>query len=463
MPGLYGVLNTGKGALLTQQKAVDVTGHNIANANTLGFSRQRLNLETNEPISMKPGQMGTGVRAREIQRIYDKFLGVQINNENKSLGRWESQKDALERVEMIFDESTGFGLNQAMSEFWNAWQDLVNNPTGLGERSALLAKTEQMTQNFQKVHADLRQIQDDIDDSIKGIVEEINLITPQIADLNRKISQVEIGGQNANDYRDKRDLLLQELSLKIDINSFENDEGKMTVMVCGGRPLVENTSAWDLSTETVSGHENVVWIDGDGNSVDITSGISGGKLKGWIETRDVAIPDYSDRLDTLAQEIITQVNGLHASGFGLSGSTGNDFFNGTSASDIEVNPAIIADKNLIAAAGGVAWTGQVGDNSNAIAIANLQNTLTMNAGTATFDDYFNSLVSDVGSAVQTATTNFDHETVMLIHLNNHKESISGVSLDEEMINLVKFQHAYDSAAKLISTVDELLATVINMV
>lgn len=463
MPGLYGVLNTGKGALLTQQKAVDVTGHNIANANTLGFSRQRVNLETNEPISIKPGQMGTGVRAREIRRIYDKFLGVQINNENKSLGRWESQKDTLERVEMIFDESTGFGLNQAMSEFWNAWQDLVNNPAGLGERSALLAKTEQMTQNFQKVHTDLRQIQDDIDDSIMGTVEEINLITQQIADLNRKISQVEIGGQNANDYRDKRDLLLQELSLKIDINSFENDEGKVTVMVCGGRPLVENTSAWDLSTETVSGHENVVWIDGDGNSVDITSGISGGKLKGWIETRDVDIPDYSSRLDTLAQEIITQVSGLHASGFGLDGSTGNDFFNGTSASDIEVNPAIIADKNLIAAAGGAAWTGQVGDNSNAIAIVNLQNTLTMNVGTATFDDYFNSLVSDVGSAVQAATTNFDHETVMVTHLNNQKESISGVSLDEEMINLVKFQHAYDSAAKLISTVDELLATVINMV
>ena len=463
MPGLYGILNTGRGALLTQQKAVDITGHNIANANTPGFSRQRINLETNEPISFKPGQMGTGVRARDIQRIHDRFLGVQINNENKSLGRWDAQEGALKRVEMTFDESTGFGLNQTMSEFWNAWQDLVNNPSGQGERVALLAKSERLTENFQKVNTDLKQIQDDLDDNIKGTVDEINLITNQIANLNKKISQVEVGGQNANDYRDKRDLLLDELSKKIDINTFENDDGKVTVLVCGGRPLVENTSAWGLSTETVSGHENVVWIDGDGNSVDITGGISGGKLKGWIEARDVVIPDYLNRLDTLASEIITQVNTLHQTGFGLDGSTGNAFFTGTSASDIAVNPAIITDTNLIAAAGGAVWAGQIGDNSNAIAIANLQNELIMNGNTATFDDYFNSLVSDVGSEVQTAATNFDHESVMVTHLNNQKESISGVSLDEEMVNLIKFQHAYDSAAKLISTVDELLATVINMV
>jgi len=296
-----GILDIGKEALFTQKSALEVTSHNIANANTPGFSRQRVELEANEPVTSRLGQIGTGVRAEKIRRIYDQFLGLQINNGNQNLGRWEAQKNALQRVEMVFDESTGYGLNQSMSEFWNAWQDLVNNPAGQAERVVLLAGGEKLADNFQKIHTDLKQIQKNMDAGISGTTEEINLIAGQIADLNRKISQAEVNGQHANDHRDKRDLLLKQLSSLIDINSFENSEGKVTVLVSGGRPLVENISSWNLSTETnASGLQDVVWIDSDGNSVDITGNISGGKLKGWFEARDVHIPDYLSRLDTLA-------------------------------------------------------------------------------------------------------------------------------------------------------------------
>ena len=467
MGNVYGILNTGRTALLTQQKAIDVTGHNIANVNTDGYSRQRINMETCEPVSSSPGQTGTGVMAAEIQRIYDRFLGTQINNENQNLGSWEAQKGVLERIEIIFNESSGYGLNQVMSEFWNAWQDLANNPSEYTERVALLDKSETVATTFNNTYSNLTQIQKDIDTSIMGTITEINSIAERIAGLNQKIAEIEVSGQNANDYRDSRDLSLKELSLMIDIESFENSDGKVTVLTAGGRPLIENVSSWNLSTKADdSGFQDIAWTDSDGNLVDITDSISGGKLKGWIEARDVIIPDYLSNLDELAEGIIEEVNILHFAGYGLTDdpteNTENNFFTGSSASDISVDSKIVNNVRLIATAGS---DGAPGDNSNAINIANLQNKLTMNGdpAAATFDDYYNSLISDVGSMAQKAKVSFDHQSLMVTHLDNYRESVSGVSLDEEMVNLIKFQHGYNAAARLISVADELLDRVINMV
>lgn len=462
MTGIYGViLNSGRGSLLAQQKAIEVTGHNISNVNTPGYSRQVVNLAANNPIQCGQDLVGTGVTVNGVKRVYDRFIGLQINNESQNLGRWEARKDVLEKIETVFDESSDYGLSQAMREFWNAWQDLANNPSGNAERVALSAKSQNMTNIFNSIYSSLEETQKDIDTSVSGTVEEINQITQQIADLNQKIIDMEVSGQSSNDHRDSRDLLLRELSSMIDINTFENSNGSVTVTSSGGRSLVEGVYSWDLSTETVAGFQDIVWVDNEGNTTNITDDISGGKLKGWIETRDVDIEGYFDSLDTLAAGIMSEVNALHSSAFGLDGSTGNDFFTGTSASDMSVDQAILDDVNLIAAAGSA--EGVPGDNSNAIAIADLQNKLLMSENNATYDDYFSSVVSRVGSDVKEANTNFDHQSSMLDHLDNYRESISGVSLDEEMINLVKFQHAYDAAAKLISTVDELLYTVVNMV
>ena len=461
MSDIYSLLNVGKRSLVTQQKAINVTGHNIANANTPGYTLQRVNLTTNEPISVWPGMVGTGVKAAEIERVYDRFLGAQINNQNQSMERWNAQKSALERVELVLDESSGAGLSQAMNEFWNAWQELANNPEGHVERMDLLAKTETMTTTFNKIYADLQQIQKDIDTSIEGTIDGINLISEQIADLNQKIAQTEVSGQNANDYRDRRDLLLKELSSLVDINSFEDDVGKASVLISGGRPLVEIGGTWDLSTQlNASGLKDVLWDDGSGSTTNITSDISAGSLKGWLEVRDTLIPDFLSRLDDVANGIMQEVNSLHSTGYGLDNSTGNDFFTGTSASNIAVDSSIAGDINLIAASGSLG--GVPGDNSNAIAIANLQDDLLMSTNSATFGDFFISIVSDVGVQVQRATTTYDHQLSMVTQLETYRETVSGVSLDEEMVNLLKFQHAYNAAAKLITATNELLATLVNM-
>jgi flagellar hook-associated protein 1 FlgK len=462
MSNLLGLLDLGGSGLLSHQKAIQVTGHNIANVNTPGYTRQRVNLEAKPPMANASGQAGTGVNVIQVQRIYDRFLGVQINAENQDLGRWEAQKGALEITEIIFDELSGSGLNAAMSELWNSWQDVANNPSGYTERAALLSKSRHLATTFNNISSEIQQQQIQLDLSIDATVNEINRMAGQIFDLNKKISNFEISGQGANDYRDKREELLKELSSKIDINTFEDSRGRIAVSVGNGQPLVDNSYPWKLSTQTNAfGHADVVWMDNDGNTVNITQDISGGKLKGWLQARDTDLADYLTRLDTLAGEMIVQVNSLHTAGFDLNGTGGEVFFTGTSAADISLNSNIDSDVNLIAAA--VTASGIPGDNRNAIAIANLQHALVMNGGSATFDNFYNSIVTDVGNGVKTAVDYFEHQSTITASLENYRQSHSGVSLDEEMLNLVKFQHAYDAAAKLISTVDELLTTVVNMI
>jgi len=578
MAGIYGVLHVGKQALLTHQEALNVTAHNIANVNTPGYSRQRAVVETATPITTGVGQIGSGVTVSGIERIYDRYLNNQISNENETLGRWEAEKGGVERMEVVFNETSGYGLNAAMSEFWNGWQDLANNPSGHTEREILLAKGETLANNFQQTYNDLTAIQTELDNSISQTVNQINVKADQIADLNQKIVQIESAGDNANDYRDERDFALKELSLMIDITASEQNSGSVTVTLGDGGILVEGSTAPDLSTMTnASGLRDVVWDSAPTTSINST--ISGGKLKGWLEVRDVTIPGYLENMENLVNSIkgveatkvtavaasklsggeyftisspttdynvwykkgavgadpsppdgiqveisdgdtaeqvaaktaaaiaafgggavfdvptpagatltITNVvagaandsadvdteftfttitdggngvNTIHRDGYGLDDSNGNDFFTGTlGGNDFGVASAISGDVNMIAASGA---TGAPGDNSNAIAIANLQNTLTMAGNTDTFDDYYNSVVSRAGRDVQQATSRYDHQYSMVAYLENYRESISGVSLDEEMLNMLQFESAYEAAAKLISKVDEMLQILMGMI
>ena len=558
MTDLWGIMSVAGNALLAQQKAISVTGNNIANVNTPGYSRQKLILENNIPLQSSAGPMGNGVDAVRAERVYDRFLGLQINDESETLGRWEAQKGGLELAEVIFDESGEFGLSQSLSQFWGSWQDLTNDPYGYNERVVLQARSEVMTGTFNRIYSDLERAQAGFDASIEGAVAEINQLSQQIAELNQKIMEDEASGYTANDYRDRRDLVVKELAGLIDINSFEDATGRVTVSVGSGQTLVESNSSRNLITPVNGfGFKDIAWVGPDGTTVDITGDISNGKLKGWLEARDVDIRGYMRQLDTLAETLMERVNTLHQAGWGLDGSNGTDFFTGSaiasgnldsltitaltggtgnirvtivgggpatgsvttdsvtgdiqiaiedgvstagdiatvlqahaginavvaavpgstwdlsagsntvvlaggsSAEGIQLNAAISNDLDLIAASS--TSTGIPGDNSQAIEIANLQHALTMNSNSSTFENYYNSLVSTVGGTLQSADAYYTHQSSMVVQLENRRESISGVSLDEEMINLIKFQTAYDAAAKLITTTDELLQTVLNMV
>jgi flagellar hook-associated protein 1 FlgK len=561
MTDIYGVISMAGKALLIQQKAINVTGNNIANVNTPGYSRQTLKLQTASPQQSPVGLMGSGVDAIGIEREYDRFLGLQINAETETLGRWQTQKENLEIVEAIFDEGPDFGLNRALSDFWNAWQDLSNDAPNFNERMVLQAKGSTLAASFNRISNDLQKAQEGIDLSIEGAIEDINQLTREIADLNQKIMESEGAGKVANDYRDLRDMALKDLAELIDIRSYEDANGRVTVSVGSGQTVVERNANRLLGTSVnAAGFKDIEWISTDGTTQNITASISNGKMKGWLESRDVIIEDYLGRLDEMASALIRDINTLHAGGYGLDYSSGHQFFTGSlygsinsssgslsiqgestlsnnititlvgggtagletittdpttgnitvaiengvstgaqiaaalqthadinsvtatapgmawtlgggtdaasiggahPARDMQVNPAIVNDLDLIAAASTRA--GVPGDNANALAIANLQYVKIMNSNSSTFDEYYQALVSEVGSHVQNTSAYYNHQSDMVVHMENRREALSGVSLDEEMINLVKFQNAYDAAAKLISTADELMQTVLNMV
>ena len=460
MSDIYGIMSLAGQALMTQQQAISVTSHNIANVNTPGYSRQRLTMTTNTPVDSAVGLVGTGVSGETIERVYDRFLSAQLTNENQALGRWDAQKDAVELVEMIFNEVDGSGLSQAMSKFWDAWQSLATNPAGTTERQILITASQVMATTFNQLNSDLSQTQQNLDLAIQGTVADVNRLAQQIADLNEKIISSEAGTHYANDYRDQRELVLRELSELIDISTFEDANGAVSVLAANGRPLVSDGQFWQLSTETnVAGLQDVVWVDDAGNTTNITADISDGKLKGYLDVRDGIIDDYINRLDTLGQTLMADVNTLHQSGFALDGSAGEVFFIGTGAGNMEVNPNIVGDLDLVAAASDALTV--PGDNRRAIEIANLQYQLNM-GGTQFYNDYYSAIVRDVGNEVLKSEASYNHQSDMMAQLENQRESVSGVSLDEEMINLLKFQNAYTAAAKLITTADEMMQTILQM-
>jgi flagellar hook-associated protein 1 FlgK len=252
---------------------------------------------------------------------------------------------------------------------------------------------------------------------------------------------------------------LKQLSEIIGINSFEDADGRVVVSVGSGRVLVESGHNYALTAATnADGHADIAWANSSGVPANISSEITSGKMAGWLQARDTKIAGYMSSLDDLAQTLTTAVNTLHAAGYGLNGSHGDALFSGSGAADMAVNPDILDDPNRIAAASAAGTV--PGDASNATAIADLRTDLTMSGGT--LDDAANALVSQVGHDVQEAKTYQSHQADMLAYLDNYRESVSGVNLDEEMVNLVKYQAAYNAAAKMITMGDDMLTSLMNM-
>ncbi len=434
--------------------------HNIANANTPGYSRQVADMAATPPYTLpsfmrdpSAGQMGTGVAVTDIRRSRNSLIDYQIRTETQTQGQWEKMRDALKQVEVVFNEPSSSGINSLLSKFWQAWQDLSNNPQDAGARSALVEQADSLAVAFNRNYSLLNDIQQDADRQIRVGVDYVNDLADRIASLNVQIAQVEILGQRANDLRDQRDLLLDELSQKVKITYSETPEGAMNVFI-GSRVLVARSRAEKLAVNTnASGFADIVWAD-DGSIASVTNG----ELYGLSQARDVELPRFMGDLQTLAGQLITSVNALHRTGYGLDNSTNMDFFGGTGASDIAINPLLKANPRQVAAAGSL---NSPGDNSIALAIAGLQRALTMNGGTSDFGKFLSSTVSRLGVDSQRASMMASNQKLLVDHLTRQKESLTGVSLDEETTHLIEYQRAYQAASRVVTTVDEMLDKLIN--
>ena len=466
------ILDIGKSSLLSHQRAIAVTSHNIANVNTVGYSRQRAIFATRIPLDSRPGQLGTGVKIESIERIYDRFTVEQLNNANSELEKWNAMGNALANIEAIFNEAPGFGINDALNKFFNAWHDLANNPTGMTERENLVSCAQILASRMKNIMQRLGGIKSEINQTLDLMLggtaslsssggSSINGLASELADLNEKIFKAEIGGNNANDYRDRRDMLVRDLTAKLGATAYEDAKGNVNIQLSNGMPVVEGFFSYNVSM----GASGEILLNLGGSYVDVTSAVmaGGGTVSGLLEVRDGIIDGYMTTMDIFASELMDQINAIHRISFGLPpgdpASTGNDFFIGTGANDMAVNPDLLARLSLIAASSD---DGEEGNNSAAIAIAMLQDARFAALNNSTFNDFFAALVGKVGADLNTINSQAQQYADIVNNLENYRESISGVNPDEEMIDLIRFQHAYEAAAKLIAVTDELYVTLLSI-
>lgn len=403
MSGFWG-LEIGKSGLFAQQTALQVTGHNVANANTPGYSRQVGAMVTNRPWyspnltgSTQVGQMGTGAKIESINRIRDQFVDDQIRQENCTGGYWEGMQTGLSKIEVILNEPSNDGLRSVMDQFWESWQDLSANPESEAVRSVVAQRGMAVADTFNHMYRQMKELREDVNDNIRIDVEQINSMALQIRDLNQQILAINVAGQEPNDLLDKRDMLLDDLSKIADVN-MQYDKNDMVAIQIGGRTLVQGVEMTKLSTKTdTDGMHMVIWED-----TGVKAQIKGGELRGYLDLRGKTqyegspskyrenIPNIINDLNALAKTIVERCNEIHQQGYSLNNKSsqpdGINFFQmpikpydkfENWAEFIEVEDFIINDPKNITAASNPTWDAEghkvnFGDGGNALEIAELK-------------------------------------------------------------------------------------------
>lgn len=461
---LNAIMNIGRSSLSLFQAATEITSENIANVNTPGYSRQRVIIETAPPVQSNGFPLGTGAQIASVERYYDGLLQKQLVNAESGQGYDTKNAQVLQQVEPVFNEIAYDGLGNAISDYFGAWQDLTLNPAGTTERQNVLAQGQILADNFHNVSTTLNNTIDIQDSSLVPMVSEINSALTEIAQLNAQISQIKLSSGDANETLDKRDQLIRDLSQKIGITYTENANGTTDINYAdGGAALVTGgiAGAFSLAVSGVTGRYDVSVTPAGGGAAAAVLPVTG-ELGATIALRDTIIPGYLTQVDTLAKSIVDQVNALHSAGYDPIGGTGQNFFAPIGA--------IAGAAGAIALDGGLTTTkiaaaqapALPGDNRNALKIAQLFNDKTTMAG-ATFSGYYNNLVSTVGLDVKSSQNNVAQGEAFIRQLSTLRESNSGVSLDEELTNLIIYQRSYQASAKLINTATEMMDTVIGLI
>jgi flagellar hook-associated protein 1 FlgK len=455
MGSLFGTLGIALGAMEADRGAIEITSNNIANVNTAGYSREQVNLLENPPVQLGNLLFGTGVSLGQTNSVRDSLLEQRLDQENQSSSQLNSFLGALNQVQSLFNETAGSGLQSPLSAFFNSLTQLATNPSNSSFREGVLTAGQNLAADFRQNFSNLQSLQGNTDLSLVQSVNQVNQLTRQIAGLNVQVSDLEKLGLDASSFLDQRAQLVRQLSGQIDISETNAGNGSLTIATTSGAVLVDGSQSFALSTQI---NPNSTYHDVFANNVDITSNIVGGNLGGLIQARDQAIPGVLNQLDTLAYNLQTSFNTQSRAGFDARGIAGVNFFNqplnaAGAASTIAV---AISDPNLVAASS----DGSVGSNGNAQALANLQNQ-TIVSGQNPFD-YYSNLVFQIGNQVSQAQSEQTAVGLVQQQLTDQRDSISKVSLDEEAVNLIRYQSAYQASANVVNVVNQLLTTTINM-
>ncbi|MEK3696696.1 flagellar hook-associated protein FlgK [Paenibacillus sp. FSL R10-2199] len=526
MTSTFHSIETARRSLFTQTAALNTTGHNIANANTEGYTRQRVNMTASIPIeayglsnSTVPGQLGTGVEFGSIDRIRETFLDTQYRGENSALGSWAIQSDTLDKLEAIFQEPSDTGLSTVLDNFWKSWSDLSKNPEDSTSRKIVVQTAQSLTDALNYMSKQLTNLDTDLASNVAVKGTEVQGYLASIADLNSSIFKIESMGDKANDLRDQRDLLTDKLSKIANINIIDTEYGYNISL--GSQQLVQGAT---VAATVDSAFLNTAFASGD---------LKTGEVHGMISSSQKYVADYKKQLDNIANTIavgdmditlpkgsilpegtvltnaatitktdgsiatiaagtalpkgatlnadvqttVKGLNGLHQLGYTMDGTLnpGKPLFTITgdgsaiTAGNVTFNAVIAADTNLLATSLRTTGTGSSesvvkGNNTLALLLANQQSGSFISPTTgikATAGSFYKSMVGQLGIQSQEATRQTENSNYLVEQVNARRQSVSGVSLDEEMSNMLVFQHAYSAAARFMTTYDELLDKLIN--
>lgn len=468
MSSISGILSVARSALLAHQAAMEVTGHNIANAETPGYTRQSLLLGQSDPRRVTYGTFGTGVRVSTVGRAREALLDQDVRSQLAPSAQARTRRDMLQRVERVFGEPSPSGLAASMDAFWNSWSDLAAQPNNAGARTVVRQRAEALTERLHTYSRELQNLDTNARAQARQTVTNVNRLSEEIARVNGQVVSAEAGGHSANDLRDARDRLLDQLGTLVPITVIDRTDGSSQVML-GGRPLVDGSNSTTLELTVTLPLE--VRVAGEATALRTM----GGELGGIIELVNVDLATTRTALDDIARALVTDVNAIHRTGWSssaggagnwdpLAGPTGSfvNFFSTdpmhATAGGIRLSDAVRNDIGAIAVGSTLNATG---DNSMALAIAELRESSPSALG-GSLSGAFQALIADLAGATRAAADATEVRTTLTQQAQARRDSTSGVSTDEELMRLMRHQQAYAAAAKVVQTVDEMMETLIGL-
>jgi len=460
MTDLLRILTTGASSLAAQTAAAATASHNLENANTPGYARQRVNIEAMLPADqVGNAYLGNGARATTVTQARDRFFESQLPALFGQASSSSAASTTLSSVHALDPELSG-GLGDALSGFYTAFRQLSQNPSDAGLRQSAVNAARSLALSFNQTRASLEDARSGVDQKLAADVSEANTLAQGVASLNGQIRAARASGAEPNDLLDARQKSVDRLAELTGASPVTTVEGDTSLFMAGGAPLVVSLQASTLSTQGDP-------LDAGHLSLRLNSGLvqsavaPGGELGGLVAARDGALKDGVSAIDTLALDLSGAVNTAHQAGVDLAtGASGEPLFTGTSARDLAVNANIVADPRLLATRRA---TGGVGDASNLTAADGILATesLTLSTGLSA-DGALSSATAAFGAATRTFSAQSDADTALRDHLTTVRESVSGVSVDDELVDLQKAQRAYQAISKVIQTSSDMFDTLLAL-
>lgn len=480
MGGLLTSINAAKTSLDVNQKSIEVVGNNIANLSTEGYSRQTPDLSTIPALNFGNFFIGNGVTVSDISREHDVFLEQQIKEKSVDYGYEEGKTMPLAQLEQIFNVTEN-NLSTDIDRFFDSLQELSASPSDMVQRNNVLIQAEALTATFNNTVDQLNSIKLDINDELLSELDPINAQIQEIGELNERIITIEAQGQSANGARDQRDRLAKELATSVGAQSFEDGRGALNVVLPGGQPLVQGVISNSI-TGDISGASLTLYLQSGGVTRELTADQLGGKFQGLMDVRDKLVPELTADVDQIAYELSVQVNLQHQAGGTLNSEPGGLFFSlppnyvasppGPAPTATEYQGAARSISVLITNGEDIAaglhpdqgippGTVAEGDNRNALLLSNIGDSYKVN-GVDSFNSLYAQISAKVGYESNLNQMSLEGAEDALVQLENFRDGISGVSLETEMISLIQYQRGFESSAKFLSIIDEMMDTLLTL-